>query len=233
MCKFHKDVARDIATNSQTGEFHPGKFCIGLLAMAKFRIEQYMPDMHGCDGFQPSTMTTETAIEAFKASGLTTALDAVYTYRDENIEAMKAAMDLTTTSCDASLQGLNVPDNITKDGYKHCGKMPADITKAGPFMDEAVVQLFGGYDDEAKTFAAGDLHLVEEAHKPQFEAIRMATEHFLSQVGVTETLKTMFENSLVKVFEEARTLDVPSLETEGCVMCGHGSRGQAQTLDNV
>ncbi len=233
MCKFHKDVARDIATNDN-GEFHPGKFCVGLLAMAKFRIEQYMPSMHGCDGFQPAAMTTDSAIQAFNLSGLHTSLEAVQSYRDENIKFMKTAMDLTDASFDLSREGLNIPDNITKDGYKHCGKMPADITKAGPFMDEAVVQLFSGYDDEAKTWATGDLELVDEAHKPQFEAIRMATEHFLAQPDVVHKLQVMFENSLVKIFEEARTLDVPSLETQGCVMCGHGSRREsAQSFDNV
>jgi hypothetical protein len=111
---------------------------------------------------------------------------------------------------------------ITREGYKHCNRMAADPTKNGPFLDEAVVQLFEGYDDAGKTWARGDLSLVKEAHKPQFEALRAATEHFLSQPGVTEQLKTMFENSLVTVFERAG--ETTSLESDGCVMCGHGTR---------
>jgi hypothetical protein len=224
MCKFHKDVARDIATDPATGEFNPGKFSVALLAMAKFRIEQYMPPMHGCDGFAPAKMTTDEAVKALDDSGLKKPLADIRAYRDAHIEAMWAAMNLTAQSCDLSLQGLNIPDNITKDGYKHCAKMPADITKAGPFMDEAVVQLFEGYDDAGKTWARGDLTLTNQAHKPEFEAIRMAAEHFISQPGVVDTFKQMFENSLVRVFEEARINGGPGLKTDGCVMCGHGSR---------
>jgi hypothetical protein len=91
-------------------------------------------------------------------------------------------------------------------------------------MDEAVVQLFEGYDDAEKTWARGDLTLVSQAHKPAFEALRLATEHFINQPGVVDTLKQMFENSLVRIFDEARDASTPVHKSDGCVMCGHGSR---------
>lgn len=224
MCKFHKDVARDIATDPATDEFNPGKYCVALTAMAKFRIEQYMPVMHGCDGFVPAKMTTPEAIKALDDTGLKKPLADIQTYRDANIEAMRAAMNLTAQSCDLSMLGLNIPDLITKDGYKKTCCVTPDPTKNGPFMDEAVVQLFEGYDDAGKTWARGNLTLAKQAHKPEFEAIRMATEHFIGQQGVKDVLKQMFENALVRVFEEAHTSSSPGLKTDGCVMCGHGSR---------
>lgn len=224
MCKFHKDVARDIATNPVTGDFDAGQFCVALLAMAKFRIEQYMPPMHGCDGFTPGEMTTETAVQALADSGLRTPRADITSYRDSHIDALRAAMALTTRSTDTSMAALNNPDRIVKGGYKATCCAEADPTKGGPFMDEAVVQLFGGYDDDAKTWARGDLSLLPEAHKPQFEAIRFATEIFLSQPGITETLKQMFEHSLVRVFEDAQDSQAPAVKSAGCVMCGHGSR---------
>ena len=55
MCKYHKAVARDIATND-AGDFDPGKYAVALLAMAQFRIEQYMPTMFNCTGFDPREM---------------------------------------------------------------------------------------------------------------------------------------------------------------------------------
>lgn len=225
MCKFHKDVARDIATDPITGQFDAGKFCVALLAIAKYRIEQHMPAMHGCDGFTPAAMTTDTARQALESSGLNSSLEEVQTYRDAHIDGLRQAIDATAKSHDLSMQALNNRDDITAQGYQHCPKMGRHISQAGPFMDEAVVQLFGGYDDAAKTWARGDLSLLPAAHKPQFEPIRAATEHFLSQQGIEPALHRMFEHSLFRIFEESRiSPDEPGVKTDGCVMCGHGSR---------
>lgn len=226
MCKFHKDVARDIATNPMTGEFDSARYCVALLAMAKYRTEQHVPALWSVDGYDPAKMLTPEAITAFDAAGIKKPIEECDAFRNENIGQLHRAMDLTAASCDISLSGLNIPDRITKDGYKHCDKMPADITKNGPFMDEAIVQLYTGYDDAAKTWARGTLTLVDEAHKPQFEAIRLAAEHFVTQPGVEPILQQMFANTLAKVFLQARaTLDAGhGLTTDGCVMCGHGSR---------
>lgn len=227
MCKFHKDVARDIATDPSTNEFNPGKYCVALVAMAHFRTEQYMPSMFSNDGFVPSTLRTPEAIKALDDSGLRKPLKEAQAYRDSHIDVLRSAMNLTAKSCDLSMTGLNIPDTITKDGYQHCEKMGPDITKNGPFMDEAVVQLFKGYDDAAKkTWAKGQLTLIDEAHKPQYEAIRQATEFFVSQPSVKEALKGMFENTVVRIFEEARINGGIDLKTDGCVMCGHGDRAK-------
>jgi hypothetical protein len=228
MCKFHKDVARDIATDPATGEFNPGQYSVALVAMAKFRIEQYMPAMHGCDGYAPSMMVTEAAVKALDDSGLKRPAQEIAAYRDATVAALKSAMALTAQSADLSLEGLNIPDAITKDGYKHCARMAADVTKNGPFLDEAVVQLFEGYDDADKCWARGELRLSAEAHKPQFEAIRAAAEHFLSQPGISEILKQRFEHSLAAVFTDAQAqLDAGNgLKSDGCVMCGHGDRAK-------
>ena len=224
MCKFHKDVARDIATDSTTSVFDAGRYAVALVAMAKFRIEQYMPAMYASDGFVPSLMRTPEAVKALDDSGIRKPLSEVQAFRDAHIDAMRRAMDDTAARYDLSLPALNIGDTITEKGYQHCAKMAPDPTKNGPFLDEAVVELFEGYDDAEKAWARHNLDVVAVAHKPEFEPIRAATAHFLSQPGVVDTLKTMFENSLVKIFEEARDENAVDLETDGCVMCGHGSR---------
>jgi hypothetical protein len=227
MCKFHKDVARDIAINPSTDEFDAGKYCVALLAMGHFRTEQYMPSMFSNDGFVPSSLRTPEAVKALDDSGLRKPLKEAQGYLDSHIGALRAAMDLTAKSCDLSVQGLNIPDTITRNGYQHCPKMEPDITKNSPFMNEALVNLFKGYDDETqKTWAKGALTLLDEAHQPQYEAIRQAAEFFFSQPGVKEALKGMFENTLVRTFEEARLSGGVDLKTDGCVMCGHGDRAK-------
>jgi len=225
MCKFHKDVARDIATNSH-GFFNSGHYAVALVAMALFRVEQYMPAMHGCDGFNPSLMLTPQAKEAFEQSGLRRDQLDINAYRNEQIGFLRSAMALTAKSCDLSLSALNIQDDITEQGYqKNCCADP-DPTQNGPFLDEAVVELFEGYDDTNKTWATRDLSLINEAHKPTFEPIRMAVEHFLSQDRIQGVLKKMFECSLASVFQNAQSVFDAGLgrDSEGCVMCGHGAR---------
>lgn len=227
MCKFHKDIARSIATDPVTDEFDAGKFAVALVAMAKFRIEQYMPAMHGCDGFVPAQMVTETAIAALAASGLKADNATIDNYHNDHIGTLRAAIDNVAAQQDLSLAALNIPDNITRGGYKHCAKMDADPTKAGPFLDEAVVQLFDGYDDAGKTWARDELHLKASAHKPEFENLRAAAAAFMAQPEIVPILHRMFEHSLIRIFGNAQAdlaagngLD----QTDGCVMCGHGSR---------
>ncbi len=225
MCKFHKDVARDIATN-EAGVFDAGKYSTALVSMALFRVEQYMPSMHGCDGFNPAQMLTETAKNALAETGLARAQTEINAFRNENIGFLRSAMDLTGQSCDLTLGGLNIPDRITQGGYKATCCAEADPTQNGPFLDEAVVELFDGYDDSDKTWARGPLSLVDVAHNPQFEAIRTAAEHFTSQPNVRAVLQGMFERSVASIFQNAQTVLDAGLgrDSEGCVMCGHGSR---------
>ena len=205
MCKFHKDVARDIATD-HTGTLNPARYAVALTAMAKFRIEQYMPAMHGCDGFTPAEMITEKARIALLQSGLSFTAAEIKTYRDAHIGRLRAAMDGIKTGT------LDLPP------------LPADPATAGPFLDEAVVQLFDGYDDIAKAWARSALSLTPQAHKQAFEPLRAAVQDFLSQPGIEPILHQMFAHSLVRVFEDARTASAVPQQSKGCVMCGHGSR---------
>ena len=232
MCKFHKDVAKDIATDSNTGDFDAGKYAVALTAMAHFRIEQYMPSMFGCDGFIPAEMATQEAQQALDESDLRGCPHAIQKFRDDNIKAMREAMDETASVFRLTHEDLNItPGEITKDGYKATCCAAPDPTINGPFMDHAVVYLFDGYDDDAKTYAGKDtLALLDEAPSPEYEAIRMATEYFISKPDVKETLKQMFEDSLVTIFKEAPS-DLEAgrgyEQTAGCVMCHDDERREA------
>ena len=113
MCKFHKDVAREIATN-EAGQFDAGKYATALVSMALFRVEQYMPSMHGCDGFNPALMITKTAKEALASSGLGRSQAEIQSYLSENMAQLRSAMDCTAASMPLTLADLNIPDRIVR-----------------------------------------------------------------------------------------------------------------------
>ena len=230
MCKFHKVVARDAATNPETGVFDPGRYCVMLGVMTTFRMEQYMPSMYTLNGFKPEEMTTPEAIESFESSGLKRPIAEIEAETAALLPIIRQALDTVARSMDISMTALNNPDTLTKDGYKHCAKMAPDFTRTGPFMEEAVVELVTGYDDgDKKTYASQRLRIVDVAHKPQYEPLRAAAAFLLEQSGVDAALKRLFEGSVAKIFITAAEDAAAGrgLENDGCVMCGHGSRRNA------
>lgn len=232
MCKFHKDVAREIATN-EAGQFDAGKYATALVSMALFRVEQYMPSMHGCDGFNPALMITKTAKEALASSGLGRSQAEIQSYLSENMAQLRSAMDCTAASMPLTLADLNIPDRIVQGGYKATCCAQPDPTENGPFLDEAVVELFEGYDDASKKWASGTLSLVQTAHDPKFEAIRMAAEHFASQSGIRDVLQGMFERSLASIFQSAEA-DLAAghvRDSQGCAMCRGTQQSSNQTFN--
>lgn len=187
MCRFHKDVARDIATNPQTGEIDPARYAVALVAL-KYRIEEYLPAMFGSSGYSPYELATPVATESFRQSGLAKPLTDIQSFRDKNIDTLRAAMDATAQQHNISTQSLNLPKDPLRDTA---------------FLDEATVALFDGYTDLDKHWAPDGLRLKQKAHKASFEPLRAAAETFLAQPGAAPILKQMFENSIARIFMEA------------------------------
>jgi|GEM_PF-1085557 hypothetical protein len=183
MCKFHQSVAREIATNPATRHFDPVLYSVALVAMAKYRIEQYMPSMSECDGNSPYVMASSAGVSAFERSGLT---DKIVANDGTDIAILRLAMAATLRAQGMTLAGLNLPKDPVKDGT---------------FLDEAAVDLYEDYT--APGYAARPLTLKAVAHKPAFEPIRAATEHFLKEIGVVDALRRSFERSIVTIFSEA------------------------------
>lgn len=183
MCKFHQSVAREIATNPSSRQFDPVLYSVALVAMAKYRIEQYMPSMSECDGNSPYVMASVAGVSAFEKSGLS---DKVVANDGTDIALLRLAMAATMREKRMTLSNLNLPKDPVKDG---------------DFLDEAAVDLYEDYT--APGYAARPLTLKSVAHKPEFEPIRAATEHFLNETGVVDALRRSFERSVVDVFSEA------------------------------
>ncbi len=195
MCKFHKAIARDVATNPETGEFSPAQYAVALVAISKYRIEQYMPPMFGCDGYSRHEMATPKAIAAFEQSGMRKLVHHADPYHDNNIDALRAAMAETAVAHDVSLSGLNLPKDPVRDMR---------------FLDEATVELFEGYTGPG--YAGDEIFLKDTAHKPEFEPIRAAAAHFMAQGAVEPILRRMFEHKTAVLFNDAQATVNPLVQ---------------------
>ena len=239
MCKFHKDVARAIATDPVSGQFDPSLYSVSLLVMAKYRIEQYMPAMFGCDGYSNYQMATPQAQAAFDQSGLAAAANGA---SSADIAAMRDALLVATAGMDLSRAALHLPKNPVKDTR---------------FLDEATVELFDGpgYYTKANIMRKGqppegtpmgyvddEIAFLDAAHKPAFEPIRAAATAFLAQPGVDVTLTKLFKESLAEKFSAAPDAVQPMLldiyqrvparlraTFKSCAACVSGGAGGALT----
>lgn len=191
MCKFHKTVARDIATNPVNGIFDPARYAVALVALSTFRIEQSMPSMFGCDGYSKYELATDKARIAVAQSHMNWHRETAV----EDMESLRRAMDIASYKHNISIKGLN---------------LPKDPVKNTDFLDEATVELFDGYT--APGYAAVPLHLKAQAHKPEFEAIRAAADTFMH--NNPETMKALarrFETTTMQIFAEAHQSAHPVL----------------------
>lgn len=195
MCKFHEDIAIDIATDPSTGKFSAGAFAVARMVLARYHVEQYMPEMFGCDGRSAYAMASSRGRDAFARSGLERPLEDIQTYRDAHITNLHQAMAETASRYDLSVSALGLPKNPIKDPR---------------MLDEGAVDLIEGYTHE-NYYSEGPLHLKAKAHKPEFEPLLQAAKDFLAQPGVEPLLKQMMENSLARNFIEARSKVRPSL----------------------
>lgn len=243
MCNWHKHAIREAATDPATGEFHVGKYALGLTLMAALRIEQdrwNLAPMYEFDGFNPAELVTPEAVAAFRASGVDQRpAGEVRTALDHDVVRMRALMDLCADVCDLTPAGLNIADRITREGYKKTCCAPPDPRDNGPFLNAAVVYLYKGYDDDARSYASRPLELVdaEELEALQadkalpaadrsalmlMEGLRSAVAYARELPGTRELLEDTFSHAVSWLFQTApadlaahKGLKGPS----SCVMC--------------
>jgi hypothetical protein len=249
MCRWHKEAVKRAATDPETGEFHVGQYAVGITAMALFRVEQSkwnMADIFEIDGFNPEELLTDQAQTAYHQSGLDRDPSDVNGTLARNIKILRSGLQRVASLTDLSKDGLNLNDNVTVDGYKKTCCAPADPRENGPFLDAAVVNLCKGYDDEATRFyASNELELVSaeeldalnddptvaEHDRPyiqQLEGLRMATELFLAQEGMKDTMEDTFKASAAYIFQTAQHDLDKGLGQRGpsnCIMC-EGTKGR-------
>ncbi len=248
MCRWHKHAVKLAATDPVTGEFHLGKYAVGLTAMALFRIEQtkwQMADLFEIDGFNPEELITDEAKAIFARSGLERPIEEVEASLEDNIERIRAALNIVADRCDLTKEGLSIPDIVTADGYKKTCCAPADPRENGPFLDAAVVNLFKGYDDVDRSYASGNLELItvddlfdlendntvalhDRPYIAHLAGIRHATEALLNQPGLPEVLEDTFRDSVAFICQTAQDDFDNGFGLDGasnCIMC-EGAKGR-------
>lgn len=192
MCKFHEDVAIDIATDPITGEFRPGVFGVARMVLARYHVEQYDPRMFGMDGRSIYAMASRRGVEAFNradaAHHLSKAPEEMVRYRNDHISVLHQAINAVMERHDLSVKALGLPKDPIKDPR---------------VLDEGAVELIEGYTAD-DYYGDQPLHLKKIAHKPSFEPLRSAAEDFLNQPDVEPILKTMMDHSIVRNFLDAR-----------------------------
>lgn len=218
MCKFHKDVARDIATDPATGQFNSVAYSIALVALAKFWIDRYMPEMSDCDGYSNYAMAGATGVAAFEKSGLNADLDMIEANRDKFVGFVRDALGKVINEQGLTLQSLNLPKNPIKNST---------------FLDKAMVEIYDGDP-------AVELTLKKVSSEPDHEPLRQAVEAFYAVPGIENALQTMQEGSFARLFIEAREKANPVLlkayerlpkglinAFKSCAMCAGTGTGSA------
>ncbi|MGE4312918.1 MAG: hypothetical protein AB7E85_01440 [Pseudobdellovibrionaceae bacterium] len=260
MCRWHKVTAKHLATDPQTGAFDVGRFAIALTAMGVNRVEQNkwgLAGLYEIDGFNPEEILEPERLAVYQNAPFYEErdLDTILSDLQAHEEHLRAALDVTAACCDISKEGLGITDNVTADGYKKTCCAPANPRENGPFLDAAVVNLFKGYDKADRSHVSGELELVSfdelinmtddetvaEHDRPylrQLTGVLAATEHFMSQDGVKDSLDACFRHSVDFIFATAQSDLDNGLGLSGpsdCIMCegakGRKSANPAPTAD--
>lgn len=250
MCKWHKLVAKTLATDPQDGVFDVGKYAVALTAMSINRVEQEkwgLPSLYSIDGFNPDEILKDEVQKHYRSSS--SFLDKTEKELEQSlarqIDILRDALNNTDRCCDITSEGLNIYDNITSEGYKKTCCSPANPRENGPFLDASVVYLFKGYDTKQRARASGDLELItfedlealqndpsvaqnDKNFIPLLDGVRQATEFFLSHDGVLEALDGSFKSSIAYIFSTAQADSQLGRGLKGpsdCIMC-EGTKGR-------
>jgi hypothetical protein len=235
MCRPHKEIARDIAMlggaaiephydqpRSADTQFDAARYYVAMLAVSELRIEQVMPALYGNSFYDPNTLVTSKAKEALAEAGIAVNKSCphatqrgIKAYRDAHIETLRAALDATAdylraNGSDLTREDLGLP------------LLPDDPAENGPFLDDAVVRLFDGYDDQAMSYASQPLTVSRKSHSPEFEPLRAATAYFVALPDVRSILGQLFPNKLVELIRKApEEVKLGLGQQIDCVMCHH------------
>lgn len=193
MCKFHKDVAIQVATDSNG--IDPVAYSIMMCALSRYWINFYMPDMGHIDGYSAYEMATEETISAFKNSDtlyhMSQNMQGVIDYANQNSPKIRAAVNEVIAEQGLSLEKLNCP---------------SDPLNHQRFAWAIAQHLFEGEPTQG-------MRMVKSVKNPKHEPMHRAVDAFFQKNGVESILQEMIAGSFAKVIRAAQEQVNPKLLT--------------------
>lgn len=214
MCKFHRDLATEIAIDPKTGLVDEKIYALTLTALAKYWIVRYLPDYGECDGEFRYEMATQRAQDALRDSALNRDIHAIKQHRARTIPEVRGII--------ANIAGAFPVD------------LPARKAERTRFLDNAYLHVFSGDP-------AGDYRVSERnADDPRYEMLRRSTAALMAMPGVDAMLETMLRGKIVEIFTDAHRTANPTLlrlyeslpqrlqdSFRSCAACAGGAGGGA------
>lgn len=180
MCKFHHDVALDVARRAD-GSIDPMAFALNIIALgANCSIKYYMPTMKGVKGSMTYRLASKECQTAFEQSELVYDPNAFTAYQANTLAFLK---DKTNNS-------------IMDFGFDQ--QRPAVIkNRFKSFLQVAPDELYLPFN----TLSPDVFQTPKQA--TQYQTLRLAAADYWHRDGVAETLTERFKQSVTTLFSEA------------------------------
>lgn len=179
MCKFHEDVALDVATGPD-GKIDPVVYALNTVALgSSFSIGDFIPAMQDVGGHDVYEIASHFGQKSFKDSGLVYDPVAMAAYRENTLSILQqksAEIVSAALQSDDSLKRLRTK----RDGVYYINKAPDNV--------------FDGFSPDRN----------ETAVDPRYQTIRTMAGIYMQDQQVQEILAERFRHSVATIFTEAR-----------------------------
>lgn len=183
MCKFHQDVALDVAQNMD-GSFHPLSFNMNALALGvNFDIDTYTPTMSGISGYNIYALAGKKGRDALASSGLTYDPYAFQAYRHDTIGFLRQR------SAD-----IIAKHKISDHVLKKIGRG----NQAIHFLNAIPDHVYASFDNSSADIYKND------KEKNLYHGLRLAAADYWDDTDTQEILQKYFEFSVAKIFTQAQ-----------------------------
>ncbi len=181
MCKFHKDVAIAVATDPVTGAVDPLRYSITLVALAKFWVDKYMPDMGHQDGYSNYEMSSAAAQTSFRQSGLEQHLDKAREGQADRVLFLRHAANQIIAEMGLTPESLYLPERPDT---------------APRFLNTVMLGIYEG-NPQIEWMVKDSVE--NKKHKP----LRDAVARIFEIQGYTETIEESLKSSISNLFIQA------------------------------
>jgi hypothetical protein len=192
MCKFHKDVAIQVATGSD-GVIDPVRYGVMMCALSRYWIDLYMPEVDYLDGYSTYEMATSKAVAAMKGSPviheLSQNIPAITAYAEEKSYQLRQSVDEVIAEQGLTLKSLHLP------------RRPLNNLNA---ISEIASGIYEG-------IPANGLNVKETVENPDHEPMRRAVSALFSKEEFEPVLRNMIAGSFARLMTEAQETVNPKL----------------------